>query len=137
MSRGFSLMELVLVLVIAGILAAFALPRLTDSETRASWYVEQVRAAVRYGQRQAVAQRRTVYVNVQPAQVQLCYASDCSTLLTQLANGQPYVLPAPSSVTLSPVGTFSFDALGRPSAGQSIVVGGSTITVLAETGYVQ
>jgi MSHA pilin protein MshC len=137
-SHGFSLIELVVVMVIAAILAALAIPRLTDRETQASWYAEQVRTGLRYAQRQAVAQRRLVYVDVQAAQVRLCYAPACTagTLLTQLSNGQDYVLPAPAGVTLAPVGVISFDGLGQ-SAGTTLAVGGHTITVQAGTGYVQ
>ena len=136
-ARGFSLTALVVVLVIVGILAALTLPRLLDSETQASWYVEQVRAAVRYAQRQAVAQRRPVFVEVQASQVRLCYDAACASVLAQFADGQPYVLAAPTGVTIVAVPTFSFDGLGRPPAAQTISVGGQIITVQAETGYVQ
>src|SRR5712672_1349721 len=61
---GFSLIELIVVMVIAAILAALAIPRFTDSESKATWYHEQVMAAVRYAQRQAVAQHRNIYVCV-------------------------------------------------------------------------
>ena len=100
--------------------------------------MDQVRAGVRYAQRQAVAQRRNVYVEIVPTQMRLCYDAGCAAVLTQLTDGQPYVLPAPSEVTLPAVPVFWFDALGRPQpGGQSIVVNGSAITVQAETGYVQ
>jgi MSHA pilin protein MshC len=135
---GFSLVELVVVIVITVIVAALVVPRMLDRDIRAGWYQEQVTAAIRYAQRQAVAQRRQVFVDVQGAQVSLCYSAACGgTTLIQIANGAPYVLEAPSGVALSPVGVFSFDALGRPSAGQVISVAGQTITVHAETGYVQ
>lgn len=137
-SRGFSLVELIVVIVITVVLAALAWPRMRDGDIRAGWYQEQVTAAIRYAQRQAVAQRRQVFVDIQPTQVSLCYSAACgATTLIQIANGDPYVLAAPSGVALSPVGVFSFDALGRPSAGQAISVAGQTITVHAETGYVQ
>ena len=135
-AAGFSLLELVVVIVIVAILAALAIPRFTDSETRASWYQEQVKAGIRYAQRQAVAQRRAVFVEVQASQVRLCYDAGCGTALTQLADGAPYVLQAPAGVTLAPVGIFSFDALGQ-TAGYGVSVGGHAITVNAGTGYVQ
>src|SRR3954470_5252603 len=95
--RGFTLIELVVVMTISAILAAIAIPLITDSQSKKTWYQEQVKSAVRYAQRQAVAQRRNIYVDVQAGQVQLCYAvpPGCSAL-TNLSDGQPYALPAPT-----------------------------------------
>jgi MSHA pilin protein MshC len=149
-TAGFSLLEAIVVMVIVGILAAIAIPRLTDSESKATWFHEQVKAAVRYAQRQAVAQRRCVFVQVTLNQVSLFYGDDnCIitatplTFLASMATGQPpgsaYVLNAPAGVTMSPVPTtFSFNGLGRPGggAGVSFFVGANSVTVTAETGYV-
>jgi MSHA pilin protein MshC len=134
-ARGFSLVELVVVLVIAAILAALVLPRLRDTEINATWFQEEAKAAVRYAQRQAVAQRRSVFVAVTASQLRLCYDAGCATPLLRLADGAAYVLDAPSGVTLDPAVTFSFNGLGR-SAGASFSVGGQTVTVTAETGHV-
>jgi MSHA pilin protein MshC len=138
MSRGFSLMELVTVIVIAGILAAIALPQFNQPEIDASWYSEQVRAAVRYAQRQAVAQRRTVFVVVSSGAVDLCYDVGCVSPVSDFGTGAAYhVVPRTSGITLSPV-TFWFNGLGQPSGAAAIsVTGGAAITVAAETGYVQ
>jgi MSHA pilin protein MshC len=140
---GFSLVELVVVMVIAGILAAIAIPRLADSETEGSWYQEQAKAGVRYAQRQAVAQRRLVYVDVAPTQIKLCYVPACSpanNVLNRITDGQAYILPAPTGTTITVVsGTvpLSFNGLGQPSGAVQLSIGGKLITVNSETGYVQ
>lgn len=135
-ASGFSLVELVVIIVILAILAAIAIPLFSDSQIKANWYQEEVRAGMRYAQRQAVAQRRNVYVIVQANQVELCYADPCGARLTKLSDGQNYILAAPSGVVLAPQ-TFHFNALGQPSGPVSLPVGAATITVAAETGYVQ
>lgn len=131
--KGFSLTELVLVLVIAGILAAIVVPQFNQPEIDASWYAEQVKAALRYAQRQAVAQRRNVYVVVSANAVQLCYDPACASPVGDFATGAPFAKAAPGGVSLTPQ-TFWFDALGRPSAGAPFAVG--TVTVEAQSGYV-
>ncbi len=133
---GYSLFELVVVLVISAILAAFAIPHLQKPAIDATWFAEEVRAAVRYAQRQAVAQRRTVHVEVQPAQLRLCYDAGCASPLVRTTDGLPYVLAAPSGVALGPAATFAFNGLGQ-SAGMVLNVGGQSVTVTGETGYVQ
>ena len=72
-AHGFSITELVIVIVILGILAALALPLLNTSETQIGWFQEQVRAAIRYAQKQAIAQRRTVHVCVSASALSLGY----------------------------------------------------------------
>ena len=135
---GYSLIELVMVITIAGILAAVVLPRFTQPEVDASWFFEQVKAAVRYAQRQAVAQRRTVYVFVSANSLELCYVAPpppCTSPLADFGTGNAYVLNAPNGVALDPV-NFSFNAFGQPSAATAFNVGGLAVTVVAETGYV-
>ncbi len=133
--RGYSLMELVMVLVISGILAAIVIPQFNPRETDASWFYEQVKAAVRYAQRQAVAQRRTVYVVVDATTVKLCYYdASCATPVSDFGKAGSYLLTAPSGVALAPT-TFSFNGLGQ-TAGTTFSVGAFPVTVVAETGYV-
>ncbi len=128
-------MELVVVIVLAGILSALAIPRFTNTESSATWYSEQVKAAVRYAQRQAVAQRRNVYVCIAVTSVSLTYDAACSTALAQPGTSAPYSLPAPSGASLAAT-TFWFNSLGQPSSAQSLNIAGHAITVEAETGYV-
>ena len=137
--RGYSLAELVIVIVIAAILAALAIPLFNQPQIDATWYHEQVRAGVRYAQRTAVAQRRPVFVLVEAGpRLALCYADPCGARVTELATGNDFVLNAPSGVALSiSASPLSFNGLGQPSSGATVNVGGKTVTINAETGYVQ
>ena len=142
LSQGFTLAELVIVIVVAAILAAIAIPQFNLREIDAAWFHEQVRSGVRYAQRTAVAQRRCVFVSVTPTQLSLIYGDpSCAitaTAVRDLATNQAFVLTAPTGVTLGAApNPFSFNGLGQPSAAASVSVDGKTVTVNAETGYVQ
>jgi len=138
-NRGYSLAELVIVIVIAAIMAALAIPLFNQPQIDATWYHEQVRSGVRYAQRTAVAQRRQVFVLVEAGpRLALCYADPCGARVTELATGNDFVLNAPSGVALSiSASPLSFNRLGQPSSGATVNVGGKLVTVNAETGYVQ
>jgi MSHA pilin protein MshC len=141
LARGYSLAEVVVVIVIAGILAAILIPQFSQPAIDAAWYHEQVRSAVRHAQRTAVAQRRPVFIVVEAGpKLSLCYASACGagTRLTQPGSTNTFELPAPSGVALGiSASPLSFNGLGQPSSGATVTVGGRTITIQAETGYVQ
>lgn len=143
--RGFTLVELVVTLIVLGIMAATVMPRFFDRrDFDARAFLDEARAALRYAQKAAIAQRRTVCVSFTANSVTLRIRSSagdgaCDTDLTGPAGGAPYTVAAPGSVTFSSTpADFSFDAEGRPSAGQAIAIDGiaTTIAVEAETGYV-
>ena len=146
-ARGFSLVELILVMVIAGILAAVALPRLVGRnsfDTRG--FADQLAASVRFAQKLAVAQRRTVFVQLAPGSASLCYLATVPCPAASRAPGpggeKPYTISSPGGVTIaSPVAVLAFDAAGRPdtAAQLDIQVNGAGVHhvwVERETGYV-
>lgn len=140
--RGFTLVELVTIMVIIGILAVAAMPRMFDRNTFDSrGFYDQTISTLRYAQKTAVAQHRFVCVAFTTNSITLTYGATaaCGSDLTSPAGQTPYTVTSPTAaVTLSSGVDFSFDALGRASTPQDITVSGypTHIFVEAETGYV-
>lgn len=148
---GFTIVELIAVLVIAGIVAAISAPRFVGVdafEARGSYGT--LVSALRYAQKTAVAQRRIVYANVNTASRTVClgYTSSCSSAVIDPATQAAYSKTLSNNVTITASTTpIGFDGLGRPVPNvtatftiQNAVVPSEstrTITVEAETGYVR
>jgi MSHA pilin protein MshC len=146
--RGFTLGELVMTIVIMGILAAIALPRMMSSKGFASrGFYDEAQAVVRFAQKTAIAWRRSVTVCVLENEIRAISDSDCAAatpaFLKHPTSGADLKTIAPDGVTLSPLGSFSFNGIGRPSAAVTITLTSTIagdplreILVAAETGYV-
>lgn len=136
-------MELVTVIIIAGVLAAVAIPRFSRSMFDDAQLYDETLAALHYAQRTAMAYQRTVCVTFTGGnQLSLTYASaygsaTCNTALVPPGgNSATYVVNAPGSATYTAAANLKFDLVGRPSAGQTITLSsGRTIVVETETGY--
>ncbi|MHB8471489.1 MAG: GspH/FimT family pseudopilin [Gammaproteobacteria bacterium] len=145
---GFTLIELIIVIVITGILASVAAPRFferTAFDERG--YYEDTLAALRYAQKLAVASGCEVQVTITATSYTLNqHATNCTTgpFTRDVFNpgnpGAPYSKTAPASLRMTPAQTFIFNGLGKSNAPASITLSGSadtrTINVVAETGFV-
>ncbi|MBI5007030.1 MAG: prepilin-type N-terminal cleavage/methylation domain-containing protein [Nitrosomonadales bacterium] len=128
--RGFTLVELVTVIVILGVVSAVVLPRFFDNdvfESRAA--ADRVKSALRYGQKLAIAAHAPVTVSISAAADPECGTEVAGGVLgCQIEDGVTVNRTLPWTVT--------FDAMGRPGAADSITVGTTAISIAAETGYV-
>lgn len=153
--RGFTLVELVLVLTIAGVLAAVAVPRMVDRTAfQTHGGAAEIRTALRYAQKLALAKSREVCVTTNPTGLALRFehpsvpGTACNQDVVRLGgNPSPtppavttYTVTLPAGIGLtSTLANFSFDTQGRPNPNISLnlTVGGSApVTVEPDTGYV-
>ncbi len=143
--RGFTLIELIMVIVITGILAAVVGPRFFDRQVfDERMFFEESIGAVRYAQKLALASGCLTQVSLDSSGYQLRQAAACRsgayTLEVIGADGQtPYAGPLPTGVVLQATNfPLVFDSLGRPVGGAaSAKIASFTLNVVAETGLVQ
>ncbi len=147
MQLGFTMVELIVTMMIIGILAITALPRLIDSsDFDDRRFSDEVMAALQYAQKAAIATRRNVCVTFTISSVTLTIASApgnaqaCTLDLAGPTGVTPFAVNAPDGTSFAArPADFIFNALGSSSvATQAIQVAGAStsITVEQESGYV-
>ena len=142
-AEGFTLPELVAVVVVMSIMAVVTLPRLWGSTIDELGFYDDTLSALRFAQRTAVTQQRTVCATFTASQLTLTYASaygstTCDQPLARPASTAQYQVTAPASTSYTAASTFRFDRLGVPNMSQTITFsgGGRSLVVEADTGYV-
>lgn len=145
-SRGFTLPELIVVMIVLGILAAYAAPRFSGRHGfEGRGFSDQLQVLLQDARRTAIAQRRLVCVTTVGNSVSVTKAAffggACNTALAHPNAAGAYILAIPDGVVLAPM-QLNFDPLGRLSPTTSVTVnvsgqeGGFTLTVEGESGYV-
>lgn len=152
-TKGFTLIELIMVMVIVAVLAIAAIPRFIDRQSfEARGFYDQTLSMLRYAQKVAIAQRTNVFVNVNSASRTLCltYVADsmCTNttplqIVVNPADQQKFSKTAATGISIaSSVSPFSFSALGKPNPDGAVTLSVSgdgvtrSISVERETGYV-
>lgn len=135
---GFTLMELVVVLVIVSILGAMALPRFVGgSSFDVFGFTEQLAQTLRYAQKAAQSSRRTLCVSVAPAGISLSRAAtagtaSCTVALPDPVRGSVQPLPVPSGVSVTSI-VIRYNALGQPvSSTNTVITARQDITIVGE-----
>lgn len=139
---GFTLTELVLILVLVGILAAFAAPRLNIEGFQNRAFGLELLNALRYAQKTAMGSGCHVQASVNAA-------SDTYSLSYTGAGGSACgsgstAVPHPTrggafsgSGEIDAGGSVVFDGMGRTASGLTVTLAdGSTVVVEAGSGYV-
>jgi MSHA pilin protein MshC len=139
-ASGFTRVELIMVIVILGILAVVAIPRMDTSGYRALQFHDQTVAALRYAQKTATSHRRMVCVAFTASTVTFTIDQDrsgaCDGHSLTLPDGSAGV--STTSAVFAPVpGDFSFGTDGTAVDRQIDIAGQTRITVVGATGHVQ
>ena len=146
---GFSLIELIVVIVLMAILIGIAAPRFFGSgDFEAPAFAQELASAARYAQKLAVVSGCPVNLTVTGASYALTQpqatAPPCTGALTMTlpvthpATGGSFSGTAPTGVAIGgTLGTVQFSAAGVPDAAASYTVGELAVTIGANSGYVE
>lgn len=151
-TRGFTMVELIMVMIITGVLAVAVIPRFFNRQDfQDKGFYDATLAILRYGQKAAIAQRRTVCVTFTGNSVTLRIAAnpspascvtgapDASTVdLASPAGASPFVVAGAGSAAFSSVPeNFKFNALGQPLAANDALLNAARTITVARVGNIQ
>lgn len=145
---GFTMVELITVMILIGVLAAIGAPKLMgDNDTGAIVFGDQAASVLRTAQKTAVAQRRTVCVDAGASSLTARIRrapgpGECDLTLDSVAAGSKVALAnAPARLFFQPDGTIATDLAGTPAPRIEIGVTHAgttrrTIVIEGSTGFV-
>jgi len=132
-SRGFTLIEVVLVLLIAGILGAYLVPRLDIAGTSVTADATALGRDLRHAQALAMNEGRTLtFATVGSSGYRV--ADSGGTTITDPDGHQPYQVALGNGVAVSG-GPVRFDSLGRPVDGTGSLLGSPTVLSVSGNGH--
>ncbi|KHK02543.1 Type IV pilin PilA [Desulfovibrio sp. TomC] len=126
-AAGFSLIEIIAVLVLLGLLALAVINRPGTKGTQAIVEADALRAALRYAQSRAMADVYTWGISISSGSYQLVEDNpnvNGGILPGQSSNSRTL----PTGVTLSGANLVLFDSRGQPVTANIAVIGGASVT---------
>ncbi len=144
--RGFSLIELIMIIVILGTISVSVVPKFFErSDFAEHAFFDETLNALRYAQKLAVTTHCDVQVSFsgnsyeikRPGSLSLCGVSTSSFTLSvrHPGTGAASYTGSESGVSLSSTSDIVFYALGDASTDATITVAGKTIEVERKTGF--
>lgn len=150
-SSGFTLVELITIMILVGILAAVAFPRMDGVDVfRSVEFRDRAVAALRHAHKTAIAQRRVVRatflvdrvtLDIDGARngvyVNLAIPGNPGGGATVIGNGAKAVFSVvPPDLFFQPDGRVTTNAAGTTLAGVAVEVDGLGIRVVGSTGFI-
>jgi MSHA pilin protein MshC len=148
--QGFTVIELVLIMLVLGILSAVAVPRFfnrVDFDERA--FTDEMISALRYAQKRAVASGCQIQVTANNAlntyaliAETACNNGNFALPLTNPRTGALYPTAAPNGVDIDNINNFPVvfnrrgEANGVAAGDSSLTINGQAINIVQETGLV-
>ncbi len=150
-AHGFTLIELIMVIVVLGALSLFVAPRFSSKSSFDTLsFHQELKTAIRFAHKTSIAAECEVQVSLSANSYALFYPDNTATCgpLLDAFGANPVKHPvqsgayagnSPSGVTIASFGNFFFTASGAPSSSGTITInpGGRQIVVNPLTGYVQ
>lgn len=141
-TRGFTLVEMVLVIVLTGVLAVTLFARFDTADFQRQGFYEQALAGARYAHKVAIASGCEVQYQLDGAGFGLRQRANCTTGAFDVAVRDPaegmsvaFDKNAPAGTAIVGIATV-FNSLGIPSVSGTATIQGRQFTIEAETGFV-
>ena len=141
---GFTLVELILVIVLLGIVSAVAIPRFSNTTSFDERVLfDDTLNALRYSQKLAVASGCNIQFSINSNSFNVLHDDSCKSgnftaglTVNHPANGETSYTGSQSNISLPATQANTvFDALGRASTDNIISVGTRKISIISATGF--